>query len=144
MTTDTHLQKFIDAQQHTYGEALTEIRSGKKRTHWMWFIFPQFRGLGFSTTSQFYAIQSVEEARAYLSHPVLGFRLREITAALLDLDEKNARNIFGSPDDLKLKSCMTLFSVADDSGDTLFTDVIHQYFTGSPDKKTLQLLNQRN
>lgn len=144
MTTETHLQKFIDAQQHAYDKALTEIRSGKKRTHWMWFIFPQFRGLGFSTTSQFYAIQSLEEARTYLNHPVLGFRLREITAALLDLDEKNARNIFGTPDDLKLKSCMTLFSVADDSGDTLFTDVIRQYFNGSPDKKTLQLLNQQN
>ena len=110
MEQPTNLDRFIKAQENIYKEALSEIRAGRKRSHWMWYIFPQLAGLGFSETSKYYGIKDLPEAEAYTSHPVLGSRLVEICTALLGLGENNANRIFGSPDDMKLKSSMTLFS----------------------------------
>src|SRR5579872_5863827 len=108
---DPHdLNRFVQAQTGVYDRALAEIRSGKKRSHWMWFIFPQFDGLGFSSTSKHYAIKSIAEAKAYLSHPVLGPRLVECAEAALSVQGRTAHEIFGSPDDMKLRSCATLFA----------------------------------
>lgn len=104
------LSRFVKAQEGDYERALSEIRSGRKRSHWMWYIFPQFEGLGFSPTSRRYAIKSPQEARAYLSHPVLGPRLVECAEAVLGVEGRSANQIFGSPDDLKLRSCATLFA----------------------------------
>ena len=107
------LSRFLKAQEYDYDQALREIRAGRKRSHWMWYIFPQIQGLGFTRTSEFYAIRDLDEAKAYLADPVLGARLKEISSALLDLDGLSASEIFGYPDDLKLRSCMTLFCLAD-------------------------------
>ena len=115
------LSRFITAQERSYDSALREIRSGRKRTHWMWYIFPQIAGLGFSQTAQYYAISSLQEAKDYYAHPVLGKRLVEISEALLALDSCDATSVMGYPDDLKLKSCMTLFAAA--SGNPVFTKV---------------------
>jgi uncharacterized protein (DUF1810 family) len=109
MKIETNLQRFIEAQEADYETALTEIRQGKKRSHWIWYIFPQVQGLGFSDTSRYYAIKDISEAAAYLQHPVLGSRLITICNALLRLESNNANQVFGSPDDLKLRSSMTLF-----------------------------------
>ncbi len=109
------LQRFIDAQQRDYENAFSEIKKGRKRSHWMWYIFPQIHGLGFSETSRFYAIKNMDEAREYLEHPILGKRLIEISEVLVDLDTDDAHSIFGNPDELKLKSSMTLFSSASGS-----------------------------
>ena len=132
------LSRFLDAQRYDYDTALREIRSGRKRSHWMWYIFPQIQGLGFSSTAQYYAIRDLEEAKDYLAHPVLGARLKEITAALLSLDGLSAHEIFGYPDDLKLRSCMTLFSLAAPD-EPLFSDVIEKYYGGDADSRTVQL-----
>ena len=133
------LDRFVKAQNNQYSTALAEIKSGRKRSHWMWFIFPQYDGLGFSEVSRFYAIKSVDEARAYLDHPILGSRLIEISSALLLIRDKDARNIFGTPDDLKLKSSMTLFaSIAEEH--SIFEKVLDAYFQGKKDEKTLNLL----
>src|SRR5215203_1107811 len=110
MTSKYNLERFIDAQEASYEIALSEIKSGIKKSHWMWYIFPQVQGLGFSETSKFYAIKDIGEARAFLEHPVLGERLIRICNELLHLKSGNAHNIFGSPDDLRLQSSMTLFS----------------------------------
>lgn len=134
------LSRFLTAQENNYAIALAEIQSGKKESHWMWYIFPQLSGLGLSSTSLFYGIQNLEEAKAYLAHPVLGSRLVAITNALLLLNEKDAYSIFGSPDHLKLKSCMTLFSLVDETADAVFKKVIEQYFNGSMDAKTIALI----
>lgn len=134
------LSRFLEAQETDYPNALTEIQSGKKRGHWMWYIFPQYAGLGYSETSKFYAIQSLEEARAYLCHPVLGTRLREITNALLTLEESNPTRIFGQPDDLKLQSCMTLFAVADHTEHSPFRQALEKFFGGDMDARTLALM----
>lgn len=135
------LHRFIEAQENTYAQALKEIRSGYKEGHWMWFIFPQIKGLGISYMSKYYALKSQKEAVAYLSHPVLGVRIREITEILLQLKSDDAFEIFGSPDDMKLKSCMTLFAIADeDNHDSIFNRVIDKYFDGRHDEKTLLLL----
>ncbi len=135
----TDLTRFIDAQNKNYDRALAEIRSGKKQSHWIWYIFPQYKGLGFSATSKFYAIQHLDEARAYLNHPVLGLRLKEVSNELLQLNELDAHQIFGSPDDLKVKSCMTLFSLVDDSDEKLFLKVLDNYFGSELDTKTVSL-----
>ena len=132
------LSRFLDAQRYDYDTALREIRSGRKRSHWMWYIFPQIQGLGFSSTAQYYAIRDLEEAKDYLAHPVLGARLKEITAALLSLDGLSAHEIFGYPDDLKLRSCMTLFSLAAPD-EPLFSKVIEKYYGGDADSRTVQL-----
>jgi uncharacterized protein (DUF1810 family) len=137
---DIDLNRFIEAQESEYIIALSEIKSGKKKSHWMWFIFPQIAGLGFSETSRFYAIKNIDEATIYLNHPILGFRLRAISNALLNLKENNANIILGAPDDVKLKSCMTLFAVVEDSKDNVFNMVLHKFFNGKADEKTLKQL----
>ena len=134
------LQRFLDAQKGDYENALEEVKNGQKRSHWMWYIFPQIHGLGFSETSRFYAIKNLDEGEAYLKHPVLGKRLIEISTALLDLDTDDAHSIFGSPDDLKLKSSMTLFSQLPDA-DAVFQSVLQKYFNGEKDKKTLSIID---
>ena len=136
------LNRFLEAQEDVYETALSEIKSGQKRSHWMWFIFPQYKGLGYSDTSKYYAIDSLEEANEYLNHPILGRRLKEISNELLLLEDEPIEFIFGSPDNLKLRSCMTLFSEIDDSEDNIFIKVIDQYFSGKLDQNTLLLMNQ--
>jgi len=137
---DYDLQRFIDAQQSDYATALAEIRSGRKRSHWMWYVFPQLLGLGYTSTSVFYAIKNLDEAAAYLQHPVLGPRLIEISNALLAPDGKDANEIFGSTDAMKLRSSMTLFSLVPGASGT-FQAVLDKFFNGLKDEKTLQLLN---
>lgn len=136
------LNRFVQAQQHDYERALFEIKSGRKRSHWMWYVFPQFEGLGFSATSKRYSIKSVAEARAYLSHPVLGTRLTECVEAVLKIEGKSAYEIFGSPDDLKLKSCATLFAYVSPA-ESVFDRLLDQFFQGEQDAKTLRLLGVR-
>jgi uncharacterized protein (DUF1810 family) len=133
------LSRFVSAQAAVYPEALAELKEGRKRTHWMWFVFPQIAGLGVSPTARRYAIRSLDEARAYLAHPVLGPRLEECARAVLGVDGKTAEDIFGYPDDLKLRSSMTLFArAANDPG--VFQAVLDRYYDG-PDSKTLDLLH---
>ena len=132
------LNRFISAQERSYDAALREIKSGHKVTHWMWYIFPQIAGLGFSSTAQFYAISSMQEAKDYYAHPVLGKRLVEISEALLALDTSDAGAVMGYPDDLKLRSSMTLFLAA--SGDAVFQSVLDKFYSGRPDSKTLRIL----
>ncbi|MCW3062620.1 MAG: hypothetical protein JWQ02_4441 [Capsulimonas sp.] len=136
------LERFTTAQQPVYGTALTELTKGRKRTHWMWYIFPQFEGLGYSATSKHYAIRSLEEAQAYLDHPVLGARLQQCAEAVLAVEERTASEIFGSPDDVKLQSSMTLFAQADRSG-SVFTQVLEKYFDGREDSETLRRLGAK-
>ena len=132
------LNRFISAQERSYDAALREIKAGHKRTHWMWYIFPQIAGLGFSSTAQFYAISSMQEAKDYYAHPVLGKRLVEISEALLALDNSDAGAVMGYPDDLKLRSSMTLFLAV--SGDAVFQRVLDKFYSGKPDSKTLSIL----
>ena len=134
------LNRFIEAQQNKYPDALNEIRNGKKETHWMWFVFPQISGLGFSEMSKIYAIKDLTEAQLYLQHPILGERLIRISKLLLSIRGKTALEIFGSPDHLKLKSSMTLFSSLQKT-DMVFLQIIHQYFNGEKDIKTLSLIS---
>lgn len=141
MAPSSTLQRFLDAQQRDYTTALTEIRGGRKRSHWMWYIFPQIQGLGYSETARFYAIQGQQEAEAYLQHPVLGPRLAEISEALLALDSSDATRIMGSPDDVKLRSSMTLFAALEGTN-PVFQRVLAKFFGGNQDEKTLQLLRQ--
>ena len=133
------LNRFLDAQAGIYETALAEIHAGRKRTHWMWFVFPQIAGLGSSPTSHFYAIKSDAEARAYLAHPVLGGRLRKSADAVLHLSARSATDVFGSPDDLKLWSSATLFAAVSEPG-SVFEHLIARYFRGEPDTKTVELL----
>lgn len=135
------LQRFVDAQESTYSAALSEVKNGRKRSHWMWFIFPQIQGLGFSETSRYFAIASIDEASAYLQHPVLGLRLVTICKELIGLAENNANKIFGYPDDLKLHSCLTLFASVP-GADPVFNEALVKFFKGVADKKTLALLNR--
>jgi uncharacterized protein (DUF1810 family) len=140
-TTDVHdLSRFLDAQQGIYEMALSEIRQGRKRSHWMWFVFPQYAGLGVSPTSQRYAINSVAEAEEYLKDPVLGRRLLECADALLRLEGRSVQQIFGFPDDMKLRSCATLFAHVSPAG-SVFERVLQKYFDGERDDKTLRLLS---
>jgi uncharacterized protein (DUF1810 family) len=139
---DPHqLQRFVTAQDAggTYDQAVSELRAGRKRSHWMWFVFPQIAGLGRSPTAQTYAIASLQEARAYLAHPVLGPRLRECAQILTELSDRSAEAIFGGIDAIKLRSSMTLFAQADPS-DPVFGQVLDAYFAGVPDQATLRLL----
>ena len=140
MSTDPHdLARFLDAQEDVFERALAEIRGGQKRSHWMWFIFPQFAGLGFSAASQHYAIKSITEARAYLDHPVLGARLVECAEAALSVGGRTAREIVGSPDDLKFRSSATLFAAVSPDG-SVFHRLLDRFFGGAADEKTLALL----
>jgi uncharacterized protein (DUF1810 family) len=130
------LQRFIDAQRPLYDRVLCELRGGQKRTHWMWFVFPQIEGLGHSAMAQKYAIASREEAAAYLRHPLLGGRLEECTALVNAIANKSAREIFGQPDDLKFRSSMTLFAQVA-KGHSLFKEAVEKYFDGRFDEATL-------
>jgi uncharacterized protein (DUF1810 family) len=133
------LSRFVEAQAATYQTALAELRRGRKASHWMWFIFPQIQGLGSSPTARFYAIADLAEARAYLDHPVLGPRLLEVVAAINALPGDDAHAVFGAPDDLKLRSCLTLFqSAAPD--EPAFGQALAKYFGGAPDPRTLERL----
>jgi len=134
------LQKFLDAQAQTYPQALNEISNGRKQSHWMWFIFPQVQGLGHSPTAVRYAIEDLDEAGRYLAHPVLGKNLVKISEQLMRLNGLSAHDIFGSPDDVKLRSSMTLFANVPDA-DPVFGNVITKYFNGQPDVRTLDILS---
>jgi uncharacterized protein (DUF1810 family) len=135
---DTYdLQRFIDAQQPVYEQVLAELRAGRKASHWMWFIFPQISGLGSSPTAQRYAIASLDEARAYLAHPLLGARLKECSALALAAPGKSAHQIFGSPDDMKLRSSMTLFAHAAEDN-AVFVECLARFYGGVEDEATLQ------
>ena len=123
-----------------YEMALAEVKSGKKLSHWIWYIFPQLKGLGESYNSHYYGIDDIEEAKAYLKHPVLGERLREITSVFLDLTGKNAKDVFGYLDAMKIRSCMTLFNEV--SEDDLFRNVLVRYYSGLADEKTLAILGK--
>lgn len=138
---DYDLERFVKAQAYDYDAALREIRGGRKRSHWMWYIFPQLRGLGFSSTAQYYGIRDLEEAKAYMAHPVLGPRLAEISEALLGLDACDPSAVMGYPDDLKLRSCMTLFALAAPE-QPVFGRVLEKYYAGRRDERTLELLKK--
>jgi len=135
------IDRFVAAQATIFDTALAELRAGQKRSHWMWFVFPQLRGLGLSSTAQFYGLSSLAEAKAYLAHPVLGPRLYACTTALLAVEGRSAHQIFGSPDDLKFRSCMTLFDVATKDPDNLFRRALDCYCEGAGDERTLRALN---
>ncbi len=139
---DPHdLQRFLAAQADCYDQALAELRAGRKRSHWMWFIFPQVAGLGSSRTAQFYAIGSRSEAETCLAHPLLGQRLRECAAALLAIDGRTAEQIMGYPDDLKLQSSMTLFGAIAETGNP-FAAVLEKYYAGEQCARTTEFLGQ--
>lgn len=133
------LERFVQAQEPVIAEVRTELRAGRKRTHWMWFIFPQLRALGRSPTAQHYGIASLAEAQAYMAHPVLGPRLVECAELVRAVQDRSAHEIFGSPDDLKLRSSMTLFAAARPEA-TVFAEVLRQYFGGEADPLTTELL----
>ena len=135
---ENRLDRFLSAQERSYDTALREIRSGRKRSHWMWYIFPQIAGLGMSSTAQYYSIADLSEAKDYIAHPVLGARLIEISEALLTLDSSDATSVMGYPDDLKLRSSMTLFAQV--SGNPVFSAVLDKFYGGSPDTRTLRIL----
>ena len=134
------LERFINAQKHDFARALQEIKNGRKTSHWMWYIFPQIQGLGHSPTAQYYAVKDRREAEAYMKHPVLGSRLLEISGELLKLKSSSATEIFGWPDDMKLKSSMTLFEAV--SGEPVFGRVLDKFFDGGRDSYTLDFLSQ--
>ena len=135
-----NLHRFITAQERIYDIVLAELRSGQKRSHWMWFVFPQIDGLGHSPTAQHYAIKSRGEARQYLNHPVLGARLMKCAEAVVAIEGLSVSAIFGYPDDLKLKSSMTLFASIAEDPHSVFIRVLEKYFHGEPDERTLHLL----
>jgi uncharacterized protein (DUF1810 family) len=143
MTADSddphNLARFVQAQERSYAHALAEIKRGRKESHWMWYIFPQFLGLGHSETSRRYSIKSVAEAKTYLQHPILGPRLVECCEATVAVEGRSAHQIFGSPDDLKLNSCATLFAHVSPTG-SVFHRLLDKYFDGTPDDKTRHLL----
>ena len=134
-----NLNRFISAQAPVYERVLAELRSGQKRTHWMWYIVPQIDGLGYSTTSKHYAVKSTQEARAYLNHSLLGSRLLECAEAVLGIEGRKVSDIFSYPDDLKLKSSMTLFACIGGPG-SVFVCVLEKYFQGERDVRTLLIL----
>ncbi len=137
---DPHaLQRFVDAQQGVYPQALAELRAGAKASHWMWFVFPQLRGLGASAMAQHYGLAGLAEAQAYWQHPLLGPRLAQCTQAMLALDGRSARQVLGTPDDLKFRSCMTLFMQAVPDA-PMFRQALERYFDGQPDPLTLARL----
>ncbi len=133
------LSRFTKAQEQDFKIAFKEIKNGRKMSHWMWYIFPQIQGLGKSSTSQYYGIKDLNEARAFINDPYLGGNLKKISMALLELEENNAVAIFGKPDDIKLKSCMTLFSCISEDG-SIFHKVLEKYFDGRQCKRTLSII----
>jgi uncharacterized protein (DUF1810 family) len=134
-----NLSRFVQAQEQTYEQALSELRLGRKQSHWMWYVFPQLDGLGSSPITKLYSIKSEDEARAYLKHPTLGPRLVECAEVILSVDGKSAREILGSPDDLKLKSCATLFAQLSPPG-SVFERILEKFYDGERDAATLRLL----
>jgi uncharacterized protein (DUF1810 family) len=134
-----HLGRFVEAQSGEYEQVLAELRAGRKQSHWIWFIFPQLKGLGRSPLTEHYGIGSIDEARAYLRHPVLGPRLEECTALVNKIEGRTVDEIFGFPDNLKFRSSMTLFANAA-ADNRIFLDALKKYFAGEPDAKTLELL----
>ena len=138
---DDDLQRFVQAQAPRMDDVTSELRAGRKHTHWMWFVFPQLRGLGHSQMAWHFGLQSRDEAVAYLAHPVLGPRLRACVELVLAVDGRSAHDIFGSPDDLKLRSCLTLFSAIDGPAG-VFGQALDKYCEGAPDPATLDLLAQ--
>lgn len=138
---DYDLERFLTAQERDYDLALQEIRSGRKRSHWIWYIFPQLKDLGYSSTAKYYGIRDLDEAKAYLNEPTLRARLLEISKALLLIKENDPGSVMGYPDDLKLRSSMTLFAAADPE-EPVFTQVLEKYFHGRPDERTLALINR--
>lgn len=138
-----NLHRFLDAQQPTYDTVLAELRAGRKSSHWIWFIFPQIAGLSHSSMAQQFAITSLDEAKAYLQHPILGPRLQECTQLVLEVNGRSAEEIFGYPDNLKFRSCMTLFMTAT-IDNTLFKNALLKYFDGQPDQMTLDILARHN
>ena len=143
MTDAYNLNRFLDAQERVYDTVLAELRAGRKSSHWIWFIFPQIAGLGHSAMAEQFAIASLDEAKAYLQHPVLGQRLRECTQLVLNVGGRSAEEIFSYPDHLKFRSCMTLFQTAT-IDNTLFKNALHKYFDGIPDQLTLDILAQQS
>jgi len=138
-----NLHRFLDAQERVYDTVLAELRAGRKSSHWIWFIFPQIAGIGHSAMAQQFAITSLDEAKAYLEHPVLGSRLRTCTQLVLDVEGRSAEEIFGYPDNLKFRSCMTLFLTAA-TDNRLFKDALLTYFDGKPDQLTIDILTQQS
>ena len=136
----SELDRFIRAQEYNYSDALKEIKNGKKTTHWMWYVFPQIKGLGKSDTAKWYAIKDLQEAKDYLNNEILSNRLEQICKALLELDCNDAYKIFGSPDDMKLKSSMTLFEIAAPEN-KIFKRVLDKYFNGERDQKTIEIIS---
>jgi uncharacterized protein (DUF1810 family) len=139
METVFNLNRFLEAQETKYNDALSEIKNGRKLTHWMWYIFPQIAGLGFTDFNVLYAIQNKEEATQYLNHPVLRKRLIEISKAVVEIEGKTALEIFGKPDERKLKSSMTLFSIINHPN-PIFQHVLDKYYKGMKDENTLKLI----
>ena len=139
MKSEYNLKRFLDAQDQDYARALAEIRNGRKQSHWIWYIFPQISGLGYSSTAVFYGIKDIQEAEEYLRHPVLGSKLIETANALLEINGKTANQILGNPDDLKVRSSMTLFNLLENT-DPVFQAVLDKYFNGIPDQRTLDLV----
>ena len=133
------LERFVDAQERTFEVALAEIRGGRKRSHWMWYVFPQIAGLGRSGMSQLYGIRDIGEAKAYLEHPLLRSRLIQCFEAALSIEGHTARRVFGSPDDLKFRSCASLFASVSPRG-SVFEQALNKYFAGVPDQRTLEAL----
>ncbi|MGG5887870.1 DUF1810 domain-containing protein [Falsiroseomonas sp. HC035] len=142
MSNPFQLDRFVQAQNPVIAEVRRELRAGRKRSHWMWFVFPQLRALGHSATAQHYGIASLAEAEAYMAHPVLGPRLVGCAELVLAIEGRSATEIFGSPDDLKLRSSMTLFGAARPEAHA-FAEVIGRYFDGTPDPRTMELLAAR-
>jgi uncharacterized protein (DUF1810 family) len=135
------LSRFVEAQAVNYRDAIAELRAGRKRSHWMWYVFPQIAGLGRSPMAERYAIRSEDEARAYLAHPVLGPRLIECAEAILAIENRSAREIMGSPDDLKLRSCATLFAQISARG-SVFHRILDKYYSSEPDSRTQELVTK--
>jgi uncharacterized protein (DUF1810 family) len=141
---DFNLNRFVTAQDPVFNDVISELSSGRKSSHWMWFVFPQLKGLGMSHYSQFYGISSREEAVAYLNHELLGIRLRQVVSILLMSNATNPEVIFGRTDAMKLRSSLTLFSSVDSSEEQSFKKCLDKFFFGMPDEKTLALLSQQN
>ncbi len=134
------LQRFVDAQASCFAQVRSELATGKKRSHWMWFIFPQLKGLGSSPMAQRFAISGIDEAKAYLAHPVLGDRLRDCTSLVNAVSGRSIEDIFGYPDDLKFHSSVTLFAEASHPENKVFNEALEKYFNGVPDKATMEQL----
>ena len=140
--TEADLIRFVDAQAQVYRQVVEELTAGRKRTHWMWFIFPQLSGLGHSTMAQRYAIRNIDQARRYLAHPILGNRLRHDVRLMVGHKGESALEILGSPDDFKFRSCLTLFceAASEKSDQSLFAEALKQFYNGESDPRTLELL----